>query len=63
VAAAAAPRRSRKENGSVPQVLNVIEQNFAYNVGTDKTIYKGSFREIRSDLDPHSNFFVHGNSM
>jgi len=37
--------------------LNVVEQNFADSVDTDKAIYRGAIPTMLRTLDPHSNFF------
>jgi carboxyl-terminal processing protease len=37
--------------------LNVVEQNFAESVDTDKAIYRGAIPTMLRTLDPHSNFF------
>ncbi len=39
------------------RVFDVVEQNFADPVGTDKAIYKGAIPGMLRTLDPHSNFF------
>jgi len=39
------------------QVFDVVEQNFADKVTSDKGIYKGSIPGMLRTLDPHSNFF------
>jgi carboxyl-terminal processing protease len=39
------------------QVYDVVEQNFADKVTSDKAIYKGAIPGMLRTLDPHSNFF------
>ncbi len=38
-------------------VYNVVEQNFAEPLDSDKAIYKGAVPGMLRTLDPHSNFF------
>ncbi|MGA2182983.1 MAG: S41 family peptidase [Bryobacteraceae bacterium] len=37
--------------------LNVVEQNFADSIDTDRAIYRGAIPTMLRTLDPHSNFF------
>jgi carboxyl-terminal processing protease len=37
--------------------LNVVEQNFAGPIDTDRAIYRGAIPTMLRTLDPHSNFF------
>lgn len=39
------------------KVFEVVEENFADKVTSDKAIYKGSIPGMLRTLDPHSNFF------
>src|SRR5437868_6552084 len=42
---------------SFTQVYNLIEENYAEPVSTDKAIYTGAIPGMLHSLDPHSNFF------
>ena len=39
------------------QIFDVVEQNYADPVNTDKAIYNGAIPGMLRVLDPHSNFF------
>ncbi|MGH9554204.1 MAG: S41 family peptidase, partial [Terriglobales bacterium] len=39
------------------QVYNVVEQNYAEPVNSEKAIYNGAIPGMLRVLDPHSNFF------
>ena len=56
------PPRLRKKTSrtSIKQftkVYDVVENNFADKVTSDKGIYKGAIPGMLRTLDPHSNFF------
>jgi carboxyl-terminal processing protease len=42
---------------SFTKAYNLVEENFADQVGPDKTIYNGAIPGMLRTLDPHSNFF------
>src|SRR3977135_3085989 len=39
------------------KAYNVVEQNFADPLDTDKALYKGAIPGVLRTLEPHSNFF------
>jgi carboxyl-terminal processing protease len=58
VSAAAGPEEDLKASiKQFTKVYEVVENNFADKVTSDKGIYKGSIPGMLRTLDPHSNFF------
>ena len=58
VSAADGPEEDLKSSiKQFTKVFEVVEENFADKVTSDKAIYKGSIPGMLRTLDPHSNFF------
>ena len=57
-AASSGPEEDLKANiKSFTKVYELVENNFADKVTSDKGIYKGAIPGMLRTLDPHSNFF------
>src|SRR5277367_2951850 len=57
-AASSGPEEDLKTNiKSFTKVYELVEENFAEKVTSDKGIYKGAIPGMLRTLDPHSNFF------
>ena len=57
-ATASSPEEEMKASlRSFTKVYDVVEENFADKVTSDKGIYKGAIPGMLRTLDPHSNFF------
>ena len=57
-ATAASPEEDLKSSiKAFTKVYDVVEENFADPVTSDKGIYKGAIPGMLRTLDPHSNFF------
>ncbi len=57
-AASSGPEEDLKTNiKSFTKVYELVENNFADKVTSDKGIYKGAIPGMLRTLDPHSNFF------
>src|SRR5437867_9083967 len=57
VAAAANEDDIRNSLKVFTRIYNVVDENFAEPLNTDKAVYKGAIPRMLRTLDPHSNFF------